>query len=130
MCQEFDSMSRVGQSVDSQVRSLTTTRQRCSTRRGKPRRIVAERAESKPLGPLACARCFWWPARRVASCGTGRGQMARSMAEARRDFTREEILATAERLFTEQGVRATSIGQVAAAAGMTRANLYYYFPSK
>ncbi|WP_236977205.1 TetR/AcrR family transcriptional regulator [Mycobacterium kiyosense] len=52
------------------------------------------------------------------------------MTEARRDFTREEILATAQRLFTERGVRATSIGQVAAAAGMTRANLYYYFSSK
>jgi AcrR family transcriptional regulator len=56
--------------------------------------------------------------------------MAGSMAQARRDFTREEILTTAERLFTEQGVRATSIAQVAAAVGMTRANLYYYFPSK
>jgi AcrR family transcriptional regulator len=52
------------------------------------------------------------------------------MAQARRDFTREEILATAQRLFTERGVRATSIGQVAAAAGMTRANVYYYFSSK
>jgi AcrR family transcriptional regulator len=56
--------------------------------------------------------------------------MARSMGEARREFTREEILTTAQRLFTERGVRATSIGQVAAAVGMTRANLYYYFPSK
>jgi AcrR family transcriptional regulator len=56
--------------------------------------------------------------------------MARSMTEARRDFTREEILSTAQRLFTERGVRATSIGQVAAAAGMTRANVYYYFSSK
>jgi AcrR family transcriptional regulator len=52
------------------------------------------------------------------------------MTEARRDFTREEILSTAQRLFTERGVRATSIGQVAAAAGMTRANVYYYFSSK
>ena len=56
--------------------------------------------------------------------------MVKSMAQARRDFTRDEILAMAERLFTEQGVRATSIGQVAEAVGMTRANLYYYFPSK
>lgn len=56
--------------------------------------------------------------------------MARSMAEARREFTRDEILATAERLFTERGVREVSIGQVAEAVGMTRANLYYYFPSK
>jgi len=56
--------------------------------------------------------------------------MARSMAQARRDFTREEILTTAQRLFTERGVRATSIGQVAAVVGMTRANLYYYFSSK
>ena len=52
------------------------------------------------------------------------------MAQARRDFTREEILTTAQRLFTERGVRATSIGQVAAVVGMTRANLYYYFSSK
>jgi AcrR family transcriptional regulator len=52
------------------------------------------------------------------------------MAEVRRDFTREEILTTAERLFCEQGFRATSMGQVATAVGMTRANVYYYFPSK
>lgn len=71
-----------------------------------------------------------WPGRPVASCRTGRCQMASSMARARRDFTRDEILATAQRLFTERGVRGTSIGQVAAAAGMTRANLYYYFSSK
>jgi AcrR family transcriptional regulator len=56
--------------------------------------------------------------------------MVKSMAQARRDFTRDEILATAERLFTERGIRATSIGQVAEAVGMARANLYYYFPSK
>jgi AcrR family transcriptional regulator len=56
--------------------------------------------------------------------------MRKSMAEARRAFTRDEILATAQRLFTERGVQETSIGQVAEAVGMTRANLYYYFPSK
>lgn len=43
---------------------------------------------------------------------------------------REAILATAASLFTRQGVHGTSLGDVAAEAGMSKGTLYYYYPAK
>lgn len=44
--------------------------------------------------------------------------------------TRELILATAKRLFDEQGYDATSLRQIAEAVGMTKAAVYYHYPAK
>ena len=44
--------------------------------------------------------------------------------------TREAILATARRLIAEQGYDATSLQQIAAAMGVGKANVYYYFKTK
>ncbi|MDQ1696098.1 MAG: hypothetical protein QOJ03_1451 [Frankiaceae bacterium] len=44
--------------------------------------------------------------------------------------TRELILATAQRLFDEQGYAATSLRQIADAVGMTKAAVYYHYPAK
>ena len=44
--------------------------------------------------------------------------------------TREAILATARRLVAEQGYDATSLQQIAAALGVGKANVYYYFKTK
>ncbi|MCC5882096.1 MAG: TetR/AcrR family transcriptional regulator [Halomonas sp.] len=43
---------------------------------------------------------------------------------------REQLLATAERLFYEQGFHATGIDRVVAAAGVVRMTLYNHFASK
>jgi AcrR family transcriptional regulator len=44
--------------------------------------------------------------------------------------TRERVVAAAERLFVEQGFHATSVDQVAAAAGFTKGAVYSNFESK
>jgi len=44
--------------------------------------------------------------------------------------TRETILATAQKLFGEQGYDATSLRQIADAVGTTKAAVYYHFPAK
>ena len=44
--------------------------------------------------------------------------------------TREAILATARRLIAEQGFDATSLQQIAAAMGVGKAHVYYYFKTK
>lgn len=44
--------------------------------------------------------------------------------------TRQSILATARRLFDEQGYDATSLRQIADAVGMTKAAVYYHYPAK
>jgi AcrR family transcriptional regulator len=56
--------------------------------------------------------------------------MKKERDNARRDFMRTEILRVAERLFAENGIKHTSMGQLAEAMGMTRAALYHYFTSK
>ena len=56
--------------------------------------------------------------------------MAGAFTEARREVVRTEIIATAQRVFTRSGVRATSMGQIAEAVGLGRPALYHYFPSK
>ncbi|WP_106399290.1 TetR/AcrR family transcriptional regulator [Actinocorallia populi] len=47
-----------------------------------------------------------------------------------RSGRREVILAEAMRVFSAKGYAATSLGDVAAAAGITRSSMYDYFPSK
>lgn len=44
--------------------------------------------------------------------------------------TRQAILATARRLFEEQGYDATSLRQIADEVGMTKAAVYYHYPAK
>ena len=44
--------------------------------------------------------------------------------------THTKILATASRLFYEQGYHLTGINQVIAEAGVAKASFYYHFPSK
>jgi AcrR family transcriptional regulator len=44
--------------------------------------------------------------------------------------TRTEILTVASELFTEQGYEATSLREIAERLGITKAALYYHFPSK
>ena len=44
--------------------------------------------------------------------------------------TRDRILAVALELFTEQGYEATSLREIAERLGVTKAALYYHFPSK
>jgi AcrR family transcriptional regulator len=48
----------------------------------------------------------------------------------RRRQTREELVGAADRLFTEQGFHATSLDQIAAAAGYTKGAVYSNFESK
>lgn len=44
--------------------------------------------------------------------------------------TKQSILATASRLFEEQGYDATSLRQIAEAVGTTKAAVYYHYPAK
>lgn len=46
------------------------------------------------------------------------------------DQARSSILAAADRLFYEHGVRAVGVDTIAAAAGVTKRTLYYHFPTK
>ena len=43
---------------------------------------------------------------------------------------KQHLLLAAEELFIERGYRAVSIRDIAQAAGVTNAALYYYFPNK
>jgi AcrR family transcriptional regulator len=54
----------------------------------------------------------------------------RPKIEARRISKREAALDEAARLFNERGIGATSIADVAASMGVTRAALYYYFEER
>jgi TetR/AcrR family transcriptional regulator, cholesterol catabolism regulator len=48
----------------------------------------------------------------------------------RRNISRKKIVETARRLFREEGFRGTTLDQVAAELGVTRAALYHWVPSK
>jgi AcrR family transcriptional regulator len=50
--------------------------------------------------------------------------------ERRRDRSREEILDAARHLLLKNGVAATTLAAVAKEVGMSKAALYYYYPSK
>lgn len=44
--------------------------------------------------------------------------------------TRQDILNTAQALFREKGYNAVSVGEIAAALGISKGNLTYYFKRK
>lgn len=44
--------------------------------------------------------------------------------------SRERIIVAAEALIAERGLKASSLAEIAAAAGMSRGTLFYHFPSK
>jgi AcrR family transcriptional regulator len=48
----------------------------------------------------------------------------------RRDHSREEILEAARRVLMKKGIAATTLDAVAREVGLSKAALYYYFPSK
>src|SRR4029079_11737574 len=48
----------------------------------------------------------------------------------RREQTRDDLIAAADRLFVEGGFHATSLDQIAAAAGFTKGAVYSNFASK
>ncbi len=50
--------------------------------------------------------------------------------ERRRDRSREEILDAARRILLQSGIAATTLAAVAREVGMSKAALYYYYPSK
>ena len=58
--------------------------------------------------------------------------MAKRRSSSRRssEAVRSEILATADRLFYEQGYRATGVNQIIEEAGAAKATFYGHFPSK
>ena len=53
-----------------------------------------------------------------------------SLREAQKQLTRDMIVERALALFTEKGYIATTIDDIAAAAGTTRATFYAYYPSR
>jgi AcrR family transcriptional regulator len=53
-----------------------------------------------------------------------------SLREAQKQLTRDVIVERALGLFTEKGYAATTIDEIAAAAGTTRATFYAYYPSR
>ena len=53
-----------------------------------------------------------------------------TVSSARRRARRREVLDAAAGLFRENGYHATTIGDIAAAVGMQKGSLYYYFGSK
>jgi len=59
-----------------------------------------------------------------------RRKPARRDGEAKRDATRRILLAKALALFQKKGVDATTMRDIAKAAGMSLGAAYYYFPSK
>jgi AcrR family transcriptional regulator len=62
--------------------------------------------------------------------GTARPQPTTPPEGSRARQRRREILRAAARLFREQGLAATGMRDIAAAAGMAVGNLYYYFRDK
>lgn len=59
----------------------------------------------------------------------GRGRPRRDQPVSEQP-TEQLILATATRLFQSHGYRSLTLSQIAQEAGLTKASLYYYFPSK
>ncbi len=53
-----------------------------------------------------------------------------SLREARKQLTRDRIVERALKLFTEKGYAATTIDEIAAAAGTTRVTFYAYYSSR
>jgi AcrR family transcriptional regulator len=59
-----------------------------------------------------------------------RADGSRSSDGSRSKESRAQILAAAARLFREQGYAATTLRQIAAAAGIQAGSIYYHFASK
>ncbi|MEP5765727.1 MAG: TetR/AcrR family transcriptional regulator [Halieaceae bacterium] len=53
-----------------------------------------------------------------------------SLRQLKKQATAQEILAAAKTLFLQQGFQATRMPQIAAAAGVSRASLFNYYPGK
>jgi AcrR family transcriptional regulator len=53
-----------------------------------------------------------------------------SLREAQKQLTRDTIVERALELFTEKGYSATTIDEIAAAAGTTRVTFYAYYPTR
>lgn len=53
-----------------------------------------------------------------------------SRRDRKRDKSREEIVAAARRVILKRGISATTLDAVAEEVGLTKAALYYYYPSK
>jgi AcrR family transcriptional regulator len=68
------------------------------------------------------------PESRAGKAAEAAGRRARR--ERLRDHTREEIMDAARRVVLERGIAGTTLEAVARAVGMSKAALYYYFPSK
>jgi AcrR family transcriptional regulator len=56
--------------------------------------------------------------------------MVRKLDEQKHEHQRQRLLAQARRLFASQGVKETSMAQVAKACKVTKAGLYHYFKGK
>jgi AcrR family transcriptional regulator len=65
----------------------------------------------------------------AATRGAGRARGRSSRAE-QAEQTRQQILETAQRLFTELGYGATSLQRIADELGLTKAAVYYHFRAK
>ncbi len=61
---------------------------------------------------------------------TRRSPSVRREGESKRDATRRTVLARALELFQERGVEATTMRDIAKAAGLSIGAAYYHFPSK
>jgi AcrR family transcriptional regulator len=53
-----------------------------------------------------------------------------SLRERKKRETRLKVLTSAQQLFLDKGFDATSVNQIAATAGISRASLFNYFPAK
>jgi AcrR family transcriptional regulator len=58
------------------------------------------------------------------------GGGSREVAQVKKKAVRDAIVASATRLFSEQGYNRTTLGAIAADAGLSAGNIYLYFPSK
>src|SRR5262245_29700535 len=64
------------------------------------------------------------------SLGRGRRPQARKLRDAKEALYHEHIVEVAERTFAAQGFEATRMQDIAAAAGVSLAKLYQFYPSK
>src|SRR5690348_16296931 len=93
--------------------------------------VVRSPHAARPAGELSRSAA---PTRRCRVRMTTRGETAeREAAEAtetKGERTRRRLLELAIQRFGERGYRATSVSEIARAAGLTQAAAYAYFPSK
>jgi len=101
--------------------------QRIQPRQSKPRRNTAK-AEFRPTASTSALAVAARPA------GAARKpRLAAVTAEPRKSIRAENekaILAAAEHVFAEHGFRGATTAEIAARAGIPKANLHYYFPTK